>query len=58
MRTRCAKFYLQGVLFLRPVPYHRDFQCWLAGSQLSCWAMFAMVPVALVGLGFAAGCYF
>lgn len=58
MDHRCLNFFARGALFLRPIPYQRDFRCWIAGSQLSCWAMLAMVPVALFGSGFVVGRYF
>lgn len=57
MKLRCAKFFLRGALWLRPVPYFRDYDCWSGGGACSFWLALVCVPIALVGGGIAIGRY-
>lgn len=56
MNTRCIGFYLRGLLWLRPVPYHNDYRCWSKGSGTSGIVVLIVVPIATIfGIGFLAG---
>jgi hypothetical protein len=58
--TRCIVFFLRGLLWRWPVPYHRDYRCWSKGQDtafvliligiLIGWAVFGwLVGNALAG---------
>ena len=55
MNPRRAKFFLRGMLSMRPIPGHRDLRCWLAGQSATCWVIVSAIPIVLVAGGFAAG---
>lgn len=55
MSLRCFKFYLRGMLWLRPVPYHGDYRCWARGSFTTASVIALFIPVAIFAAGFMTG---
>lgn len=52
MTRRCIKYFLRGMLGLRPIPHHRDFRCWIEGHGASSVLIVLSIPVALIALGY------
>lgn len=57
IRWRCIHYFLRGTLFLRPIPYHRDYRCWSEGLYFSSLLIVLSIPATLIAIGYFVGRY-
>lgn len=55
MNARCIKFFLRGVLELKPLPDHDDFRCWLKGNICGVGAIVMICLVIPLAVAFLLG---
>jgi len=55
MNWRCVGFFLRGMIFLRPIPYHSDFRCYMRGQAVTGAVILCCIPASIFAAGFVLG---